>query len=160
MSERMTDGRLADLEEGFGFEDVIPELVEALKAERAKVAELKGTLSNQECDTHFWKGRAEKAQAKVAELEAQAIDLKDEWADEAFECSEAEGNAKFYKAKVVELEAENKLVVNDMLLFMKQRDEYKATIKRIKPLPDKWKSHFMYECAYELEAALKPKEGE
>jgi len=125
MNKRMTDGRLADLEEGFGFEDVIPELVEALKAERAKVAELKGTLSNQECDTHFWKGRAEKAQAKV-----------------------------------VELEAENKLVVDDMLLFMKQRDEYKATIKRIKPLPDKWKSHFMYECAYELEAALKPKEGE
>jgi len=50
MSERMTDGRLADLEEGFGFEDVILELVEALKAERAKVAELEDIIICLETD--------------------------------------------------------------------------------------------------------------
>ena len=50
MSERMTDGRLADLEEGFGFENVIPELVEALKAERAKVAELEDIIICLETD--------------------------------------------------------------------------------------------------------------
>ena len=30
-----------------------------------------------------------------------------------------------------ELEAENKIVVQDMLLYQKQRDEYKATIERV-----------------------------
>ena len=46
--------------------------VEAATEElRGEINELVGTLSNQECDTHFWKSRAENLQAKVKELEAR-----------------------------------------------------------------------------------------
>lgn len=77
---------------------------------RAKITELEKQRDEAEqfaSNMENWITRAEAAEAKVAELEAQAIDLKDEWADEAFECSEAEGNAKYYKAKVAELRKEN-----------------------------------------------------
>ena len=106
----------------------------------AKVAELEGTLSNQECDTAYWQGRAENLQTKVKELEALAGEVSDnahckkhfinycpELSKECPYCRIAESQSALnysivarqeLEAKVKELEGQAKELIHDLHAYM------------------------------------------
>jgi len=79
MSERMSDERLAEISKLYDASHLWGELLQSLEAEREHLNEVVMPAA---------KGEVKWRDDRIEELQAEVIDLKDEWADSEFELAE------------------------------------------------------------------------